>query len=184
MEFEGTPEELDASDLARKLLSTIGGTAGGGVDATPSARKWRLGDPVPGVEEEGQAELTGLLAQNPAAALFVEFLAEACSWENVRAYGVKRQHLKPGEPLDYSDYLRLRKVGSQLGGFAYVRADLGRVNVRLSYGGPEEHLLKEAAPRAYAVHTGHRAYRVSINIEDDESLRQAIALARLAYDRT
>ncbi|MEU8927332.1 hypothetical protein AB0D10_41510 [Kitasatospora sp. NPDC048545] len=188
IELEGTPEELDASELARSLIAAVGGSpsntralvedqAGQVMPAT-----WRLGQAVPGVADEGQTQVTALLARNPAAEHFVAFLHEACSWENVEVFGVKRRHANPNDPLDYSAYLRLRKVGSPFGGFAYVWAETGRINLRLNY--DMEPTLRNLAPDAFAVHTGHREYRVSIDITDKDPLRQALVLARKAYDRT
>ncbi|NUK85840.1 hypothetical protein [Streptomyces lunaelactis] len=43
--------------------------------------------------------------------------------------GPGRQKL--GDGLDYGSYLRLRRQGSQMGGFAYVHAETGLVNLRL-----------------------------------------------------
>ncbi|MER8103907.1 hypothetical protein [Kitasatospora sp. NPDC094016] len=188
VELEGTPEELDSSELARSLVAALKGSAAA-VSASSDVRTegeslaaWRLGHAVPGIADEGQAAVTALLAKNPAAAHFVAFLREACSWENAEVFGVKRRAANPNDPLDYSAYLRLRKVGSHFGGFAYVWAETGRVNVRLTYDADPS--LRDLAPDAFAVHTGHRAYRVSIDVTDEETLRQAIALARVAYDRT
>lgn len=187
IELEGTPEEIDASELARRLIATVGGPVssrplseeqtGGVATAT-----WRLGQAVPGVADEGQAMVTALLAKNPAAAHFVAFLREACSWENAQVFGIRRRNADPQDKLDYSAYLRLRKVGSQYGGFAYVWAETGRINLRLNY--DKEPELRDLAPDAFPVHTGHREYRVSIDITDDDTLRQALVLALAAYDRT
>ncbi|MFJ9460916.1 hypothetical protein ACIRST_38335 [Kitasatospora sp. NPDC101447] len=188
IEFEGTPEELDASELVRSLIAAAGSTvssAGAFVKEQASQMTpgpWRLGQAVPGVADEGQAAVTALLAKNPAAAHFVAFLREACSWENAEVFGIRRRNAEPQDQLDYSAYLRLRKVGSQYGGFAYVWAETGRINLRLNY--DKEPALRNLAPDAFAVHTGHREYRVSIDITDEDTLRQALVLALAAYDRT
>jgi hypothetical protein len=54
--------------------------------------------------------------------------------------------------------------------------------VRLTFDSEEE--LHAIAPNAGRTFTGHRAYRVLIRIADDETLKQALTLARMAYDRT
>ncbi|MCU1601369.1 MAG: hypothetical protein JWO22_2078 [Frankiales bacterium] len=198
-EIEATPEELDASSVVADLLAAVGSRmserapavvpadvveeddaeAGDGDGATapvdgPSA--------IPGVAAEGQATLLDLLARNPAGDLFVRFLAETTSWPAAGAHGIKRKSAPAGSPLDSSRYLRLRKQGSQLGGFAYVFAADGLVNVRLRFDSDEE--LKTVASRAGRIHKGHPEYRVNIRITDEDSLIQAIDLARRAYDLT
>ncbi|MCC9309283.1 hypothetical protein LN042_19700 [Kitasatospora sp. RB6PN24] len=190
VELDGTPEELDQSKLAQELLRLAAIThhsqsepVPAGNDSTTDTWSWTLGNPIPGVAEEGQSATTALLSRNEAAGYFVRFLSEATGWENAAVFGVKRKSAQAGDPLDYSDYLRLRKVGSHLGGFAYVYADTGRVNLRLNYDNSPA-ALQALAPAAFVVHTGHRAYRVSIDIADEDTLQQAVQLAKIAYDLT
>lgn len=137
---------------------------------------------VPGVAAEGQDTVRRLLDGNPAGDLFVRFLAETTSWPSVRVHGIKRRGAQAGEALDYSRYLRLRKHGSQYGGFAYVYAVSGEVNPRRAYDTDED--LAELAPDAWRLETGHREYRVAIRIEDESTLQQALDLARDAYHAT
>lgn len=137
---------------------------------------------VPGVAAEGQPVVLGLLAHNPAAELFVRFLAETTAWTAVRVHGVKPKGTRSGAPLDYSRYLRLRKQGSQYGGFAYVQPIDGTVLLRLNMASDAE--LAALAPAARRLHAGHREYRVNIRIEDETTLQQALTLARRAYDLT
>ncbi|WOP07025.1 hypothetical protein R2B67_35875 [Streptomyces cyaneofuscatus] len=138
--------------------------------------------PLPGVPDEGQEAVRALLRRSPAPDLFVRFLAEATRWENVQVHGIKRQNAKPGAPLDYSRYLRLRRQGSQFGGFAYVYAEHSSINLRLHH--TREQLDAIGATQARTLDTGHRAYRVSIDLTDEASLTQALHLATLAYDAT
>ncbi|MGW5069161.1 hypothetical protein ACWEQJ_24115 [Streptomyces cyaneofuscatus] len=138
--------------------------------------------PLPGVPDEGQEAVRALLRRSPAPDLFVRFLAEATRWENVQVHGIKRQNAKPGAPLDYSRYLRLRRQGSQFGGFAYVYAEHSSINLRLHH--TREQLDAIGATRARTRDTGHRAYRVSIDLTDETSLTQAIHLATIAYNAT
>ncbi|MER6639722.1 hypothetical protein ABT285_29840 [Streptomyces microflavus] len=138
--------------------------------------------PLPGVPDEGQEAVRALLRRSPAPDLFVRFLAEATRWENVQVHGIKRQNAKPGAPLDYSRYLRLRRQGSQFGGFAYVYAENSRITLRLHR--TRHQLDAIGATRARTRITAHRAYRVSIDLTDETSLTQALHLATLAYDAT
>ncbi|MFE3476239.1 hypothetical protein ACFXOI_32285 [Streptomyces bacillaris] len=147
-----------------------------------AGRSVSAASPLPGVPDEGQEAVRALLRRSPAPDLFVRFLAEATRWENVQVHGIKRQNAKPGAPLDYSGYLRLRRQGSQFGGFAYVYAEHSSINLRLHH--TREQLDAIGATRARTRNTGHRAYRVSIDLTDKTSLTQAIHLATLAYDAT
>ncbi|MFF7722574.1 hypothetical protein ACFZDB_24870 [Streptomyces luteogriseus] len=190
LRFEGTPEELDASEVVRELVQQLPGT----VDtARPTPRVvadpdsddvvdfgWQVEGDVPGVADEGQETVKAQLAFNPAAQQFIDFMAEAGSWESVGVHGIKRKTWQEGDPLDYSGYLRLRRKGSQFGGFAYAFASTGVVNFRLQHSDE----IAELAPNAYPLATGHRRYRVSIQIRDETTLKQALALAELAYDAT
>ncbi|MFF9378855.1 hypothetical protein ACF1BB_30595 [Streptomyces griseoluteus] len=182
-QFEGTAEELDASQALRELTQRDPGTttvvrqSGPTSSAIPGAMSR-----VPGVAEEGQETVRALLGRSPAPELFVRFLAEATGWENVGVHGIKRKHAQPGAPLDYSRYLRLRRQGSLLGGFAYVFAERSSINLRLNH--TREQLDEMGATQARVLVTGHRAYRVSVDLTNEESLAQALQLAGLAYNAT
>ncbi|MEW2255891.1 hypothetical protein [Streptomyces sp. NPDC047869] len=188
--FEGTPEELDASELVHKLVHQQSAPAHAARQAPTVAAhpdndeevdfRWLIEGDVPGVAEEGQETVKAQLAFNPAAQQFIHFLAEAGSWKSVGVHGIKRKTWREGDSLDYSGYLRLRRKGSQYGGFAYAFASTGVINFRLRHSDE----IKELAPDAYALTTGHRQYRVSIQVRDEETLRQALALAELAYSAT
>ncbi|MEU8650738.1 hypothetical protein [Streptomyces sp. NPDC048737] len=188
--FEGTPQELDASEVVRELLQQRPGTADTArrtprVVADPDSDDfadfgWRVEGDVPGVADEGQETVKAQLAFNPAAQQFIDFMTEAGSWESAGVHGIKRKTWQEGEPLDYSGYLRLRRKGSQYGGFAYAFASTGLINFRLQHSDE----IAELAPDAYPLTTGHRRYRVSIQIRDEKTLKQALALAELAYSAT
>ncbi|MFI0013018.1 hypothetical protein ACH475_14085 [Streptomyces globisporus] len=182
-QFEGTAEELDASQALRELtqprhgMTTVVRTQGPATAKSPAGTLH-----VPGVADEGQDVVRALLRRSPAADLFVRFLREATGWDNVAVHGIKRKGAQPGDPLDYSDYLRLRRQGSQMGGFAYVYAEHSVVNLRLSC---SRHELDEmGATLARTRDTGHQSYRVSVDLKDEASLEQALQLARTAYDQT
>lgn len=189
--IEASVEELENSPVLRKLLAAL--AAGSppnfrreddyesqGNEATE--RLNAATDNVPGVASAGQATVKAQLATNPAAEYFMRFLTEASGWPDVAVHGVKPKGSQAGAPLDYTRYLRLRRTGSQLGGFAYVYAADGHVNFRLAFESEEE--LRSIAPDAWQPTTGHRAYRVSIRISDESTLDQALRLARVAYERT
>ncbi|MFJ5230762.1 hypothetical protein ACIQBJ_12825 [Kitasatospora sp. NPDC088391] len=53
IELEGTPEELDSSELGRALLAAIGGGTRTHSAPVPTG-KWRLGDPVHGVKRQNR----------------------------------------------------------------------------------------------------------------------------------
>jgi hypothetical protein len=204
--YEGTPEELDRSRVLQELLGQDDSTTdvdstetvpvpvedveaddaaadlAAAEEATATAASTSTASEVPGVAQEGQETVRGLLAKNPAGHLFERFLAETTTWPNAKVFGVKPKSHLPGTPLDYHRYLRLRKWGSSFGGFAYVYAVDGTVNLRLAYDTDEE--LNAIAPNACRLHAGHREYRVNIKITDEETLKQAIELARRAYDLT
>ena len=181
-QFEGTPEELDASQALRELTQPH-------LDITtvvqkPAKTQTARGVPsrIPGVPEEGQDTVRTLLLRSPAPYLFVRFLDETTRWDNVGVHGIKRKGTQPGDPLDYSRYLRLRKQGSQKGGFAYVYAEHSTVNLRLNH--TPDQLNKLGATTARTLTTGHPEYRVSVDLTDETSLAEALRLAELAYDAT
>lgn len=201
IEFDGTAEEFDSSERVGEFLmrygqpadapgnSTVPAEAVEADDATAQEADDLEGrstpsspDAIPGVAKEGQDIVRRLLNRNPAGELFLRFLAETTSWSAVHVHGIRRKGWRSGDPLDYSRYLRIRKQGSNFGGFAYVYAIDGTVNLRLNYSTDEE--LHAIAPSAWRLHTGHRAYRVNIQITDEHTLAQALELARLAYDAT
>lgn len=203
-EIEATPDELDSSATLNEILVRLtedsttqpsdthivpvedveadeAAAAQASVEAaeTPAPS---TPDAIPGVAAEGQATVRGLLEKNAAAEEFMEFLAEAMTWTNVRVHGIKPKGHVSGTPLDYSRYLRLRKQGSQFGGFAYAYPINGYVHLRLNFDSGEE--LKALAPDAGLTPQGHKEYGVEIWIKDDSTLKQALELARMAYDRT
>ncbi|MET8806387.1 hypothetical protein [Streptomyces sp. NPDC004546] len=187
---EGTPQELDASEVIRQLVQQQSGT----VDAVRRAPRvvvdpasddefdcgWLVEGDVPGVAEEGQSTVKAQLAFNPAAQQFLDFMTEAASWESVGVHGIKRKTWQEGDPLDYMGYLRLRRKGSQYGGFVYAFPSTGVINFRLQYSDE----IAELAPNAYPLTKGNYQYRVNIQIHDGSTLKQALALAQLAYNAT
>ncbi|MGX5209422.1 hypothetical protein ACWKT3_12060 [Streptomyces violaceus] len=187
---EGTPQELDASEVVRQLVQQPSGAVDT-VRRTPRVVVdpesddevdfgWLVEGDVPGVAEEGQSTVKAQLAFNPAAQQFLDFMAEATSWENVGVHGIKRKAWQEGDPLDYTGYLRLRRQGSQYGGFVYAFASTGVINFRLQYSDE----IAELAPDAYSLSKGNPQYRVNVQIHDESALKQALALAELAYDAT
>jgi hypothetical protein len=188
--IEGTPQELDASEVVRALVLQQSGPVGTvrrspRVVVDPESDDefdfgWLVEGDVPGVAEEGQAEVKTQLAFNPAAQQFLDFMTEATSWENVAVHGIKRKAWQEGDPLDYTGYLRLRRTGSQYGGFVYAFASTGVINFRLRYSDE----IAELAPDAYPLTKGNHQYRVNIQIRDESTLKQALALSEMAYDAT
>lgn len=182
IQFEGTPEELDASDVLRRVVDPAPGSVrtvvrSEGGEALPDDR-------VPGVADEGQEAVRQLLESSPAPQLFIEFLAKTTSWEKVMLHGIKRKGAQPGAPLDYSRYLRLRKQGSPFGGFAYVYPGFSTINLRLNC--TDEQLKSMGILTARTLTTGHQEYRVSVDLApgSEQSLADALTLADLAYNAT
>ncbi|MEU3743231.1 hypothetical protein AB0E78_40010 [Streptomyces sp. NPDC032198] len=103
-------------------------------------------------------------------------------WDNTFVHGIKRKGAQPGVPLDYSRYLRLRRQGSQKGGFAYVFPELSRINFRLAY--TDQQLANLSITTARTLTTEHQEYRVSVDLTDESSLADALELAKLAYNAT
>ncbi len=189
--LEGTRQELDASELAHRLL------AGESAEEPPQASVYGPDDDadaettpppanepgaIPGVPADGQAAVRRQLNSNRGANHFVKFLESTVSWTGVRLHGKKNRGMAEDDPRDYTDYLRLRRQGSNFGGFAYVYPDIGVVLLRLRYDTDEE--LHDIAPDAWRLSSGHRQYRVKITILDQVTLEQALQLARIAYDAT
>lgn len=198
-EFEGTPEELQDSPLLSALFDRFSeravqatrvdidpdadDAAAEAADAEAASAPAPPGpDTIPGVPLDGQVEVEAQLDKNAADDLFREFLAETSSWASVKVIGIKLRRSPAGAPLDYTRYLRVRKVGSQLGAFAYVTPSNGLIEPRLNFGTDNE--LHAIAPEARRHDKGHLEYRVVIDIVDRKTLEQALKLARLAYDRT
>jgi hypothetical protein len=195
IKFVGTVEELDSSALVAEAIAGRRGDA----EATDLAdvinadegddADFEAGtvpdspDAIPGVPEEGQPVVRRLLNSNPAAEYFMKYLETITAWPSVGpVHGIKRKGGKKGDPLDYTRYLRARKQGSHFGGFTYAAPIDGKADIRLVFGSDEE--LAAIAPAAERKHGGHREYRVMIKIVDQDTLDQAIKLARMAYDRT
>lgn len=198
-EFDGTPEEFQNSPVLAALFERLGERAVRAVsldmdpdadDAAAEAADAEAAvtsapdgpDAIPGVPLDGQVEVGVQLDKNAAADLFRAFLAETSSWNSVKVIGIKPRRSPAGAPLDYTRYLRVRRVGSQLGAFVYVTPSSGLVEPRLSF--PTDDELHDIAPGARRHDKGHREYRVVIEIVDQSTLEQALKLARLAYDRT
>jgi hypothetical protein len=182
-QFEGTAEELDASQALRELTQPHHGTTTVVQQAAqPGQAAPGVPSRIPGVADEGQDAVRALLRRSPAPALFVRFLAAATGWDNVGVHGIKRKGAEAGDPLDYSRYLRLRRQGSQLGGFAYIYAEYSTINLRLNYG--EAQLDELGITTARTLTTGHREYRVNVDLTDETSLADALQLAELAYNAT
>ncbi|MFC8230662.1 hypothetical protein [Streptomyces sp. NPDC057287] len=180
-QFEGTAAELDASELVRKLTEHRKCLPSGPLTAPAPNETWTSAR-IPGVAEEGQAAVRAQLARNSTSHVLLQFLRQAAQWDNVGVHGIKRKGAPAGTPLDYSRYLRMRKRGSQFGGFAYLWAESGIVNLRLDHS--HEQLAKMGVTRARTLTTGHRAYRVSVDLVDEVSLSDALQLAELAYAAT
>lgn len=178
-QFEGTPEELDASQVLRELADQHSGPTS---LAVRGGRAAGLPARIPGVADEGQETVRQLLSRSPASDLFVRFLAETTSWENVGVYGIKRKNAPADAPLDYTRYLRLRRQGSQFGGFAYAYAEHSTINLRLNHS--KQQLDDLGIGTARTLTTGHREYRVSVDLKDEASLSDALKLAKIAYDAT
>ncbi|WP_327180387.1 hypothetical protein OG599_34960 (plasmid) [Streptomyces sp. NBC_01335] len=179
-QFEGTAEELDASSILAELTRHHGGavsvSARGGPGSGPQPAR------IPGVPDEGQETVRQLLNGNRTADLFVRFLDEATRWDNVGVYGIKSKNALPDAPLDYSRYLRLRRQGSQFGGFAYVYAGSSTINLRLAYS--QQQLNDLGVTTARILTTGYPAYRVSVDLIGEAPLADALRLAQLAYNAT
>ncbi len=198
-EFEGDPAELKDSPVLSALFDRLSkravqatsfdidpdadDAAAEATDAEAAIAPAPDGpDTIPGVPLDGQAEVQAQLDKNPASDLFCEFLAEASSWTSVKVIGIKPRRSPAGTSLDHTRYLRVRKIGSQLGAFAYVTPSSGLIEPRLNFTTDDE--LRAIAPSARRHDNGNRAYRVVIEIVDRSTLEQALKLAQLAYDRT
>ncbi|MFD7513089.1 hypothetical protein ACFV5N_27650 [Streptomyces sp. NPDC059853] len=179
-QFEGTAEELDASQVLKELADQHCGPVSVATNDGPDGGT--LPARIPGVADEGQETVRQLLVRSPAPGLFVRFLKEASRWDKVGVYGIKRKNALTDAPLDYSRYLRLRRQGSQFGGFAYVYPEYSTINLRLNYS--QRQLDELGTKSARTLTTGHREYRVSVDLTDEPSLADALQLAELAYNAT
>lgn len=186
--FEGTPAEFAESPLAALAHSVLADRDGAPASGSPlivrlpqPATPDEDGTVVPGVPADGQQTVQQQLRRNPASGHLTFFLSEATTWPNVRVHGKKRRGARASDPLDFTDYLRLRRTGSPVGGFAYVWPDSGVVLFRLP---ALDERSRDIAPAAVETSAGHRQYRVKITIADGDTLAQAIELARLAYEAT
>lgn len=179
-QFEGTPEELEASQVLKELTNHHRGSVS--VVSRGGRGSGTLPDRIPGVVDEGQETVRQLLTHSPAPSLFVRFLKETTQWDNVGVHGIKRKQAPPDAPLDYSRYLRLRRQGSPFGGFAYAYAEHSTINLRLNHNRQQLDELGITAARILT--TGHRKYRVSVDLTDETSLADALQLAELAYHAT
>ena len=201
VEIEATLDEVDASTVLSQLVARLAGEPAVGDtdtvtvedgDADKAVAEQTAAEAaetpaespnaVPGVATEGQSTVRGLLGKNRAGDHFVRFLAETIGWPHVNVHGIKPKGHVTGTPLDYSRYLRVRKQGSQYGGFAYAYPVDGWVSLRLNFATEDD--KNAVAPDAKLTPKGHREYGVGITITDDSTLKQAIELAHMAYDRT
>ncbi|MFB7459205.1 hypothetical protein [Streptomyces sp. NPDC056188] len=181
-QFEGAPEELDASQALRELTQSPNGSTTVVRTAGMDPAREGLPSRIPGVPDEGQDTVRTLLQHNSTRQLFLRFLAVTTKRDNVAVHGIKRKNAQPGTLLDYSRYLRLRKQGSPFGGFAYVYPESSTINLRLNY--TDEQLSDLNISTARTLATGHREYRVSVDLKDNRSLDEALRLAELAYNAT
>ncbi|GAA2372715.1 hypothetical protein [Streptomyces carpaticus] len=179
-QFEGTPEELDASQVLKELADQHRGPVSVATNDGPD--RGTLPARIPGVADEGQETVRQLLGRSPAPGLFVRFLNETTRWDKVGVHGIKRKNTLTDTPLDYSRYLRLRRQGSQFGGFAYVYPEYNTINLRLNYS--QQQLDELGIKSARTLTTGHQEYRVSVDLTDETSLADALQLAVLAYNGT
>ena len=175
IELEGTPEELAESPYLRHIASHE-------VPIEPPRT------------EEGDRANRGALAMYPevvaslersprpprgeSRALIERFLAEVLGWPDVEARLGKSSRTDDGQ----TRYLRLHRRGSQLGAFAYVYPARMSVRTRLN------HL--DIKGRKYAQKRNVRTdgdnvnpYQVRIDLRDSDAVKEAIELAKLAYDR-
>lgn len=186
--FEGTPEEFAETPLATlaqtaamdpDLVQTLPAST---VARAPEATSPDKDDAfVHGVPADGQDAVQRQLRRNPAADFVRGFITVASAWRDVRVHGKKRRGAHATDSHDFTDYLRIRRTGSPVGGFAYIWPDSGVVLLRLPRLDDQS---RDIAPDAVETTAGHLKYRVKITIVDDNTRAQAIALALLAYEAT
>jgi len=185
LEVEGTAEEIASSDVAQRLLQNLPPTIHVETedDSDDEDTTQVAGTPrrrVPGVPPEGQRAVKNSLKDCGNPENFMRFLEEVLSWGDVDLHGVKPKGSRAGEPVEYTRYLRLKKQGSRLGAICYVHPYNGGVHLRLAF--DSEEALHEAAPTASVYRSGSEAYQVWAETGTDEELKDALELARRAYE--
>ena len=123
----------------------------------------------PTADREEVLQLLSEFAPNESRPLIDRFLEELSAWSDVRIWAGRSQ---------YPERRRVffSRQGSQLGAFAWLLPRIANVRPRLA----REDALSES--RAMLLNAKH-PYQLRITLESDEDLKEAIDLARLAYDR-
>lgn len=123
----------------------------------------------PAADRQEVGELLDEFAPSESRDLIDNFLAEVSSWEGVRTWAGRSQ---------YPERRRVffSRHGSQLGAFAWLMPRLGNIRPRLT----REDAAEDS--RALLLNAKH-PYQLRITLENDDDLKEAIELCRMAYDR-
>lgn len=123
----------------------------------------------PTADNETVTELLDEFAPDLVRPLFDRLIAEVSSWPDVRIWGGSSQ---------YPERRRIffSRQDSQLGAFAWLLPKLRNVRLRLDH--------SDADPHSRATMLNRKdPYRLRVTLESEEDLKEAIELARLAYNR-
>ena len=164
VEVEGTPEEIRRLDIEHLLGRPI-----------PHASALELEGEGTSVEPSDLRLSTILEAEAPpgrSRQLLESFFETVRSWGDVSVVPNWRANA-PGRVA----YLRVHRHPRTRGAFVYVFPARLRLNFRLEASaadGSDQAVAREVKP--------DNAYQVSISLTDDESLKEALRLARQAYE--
>ena len=163
VEVEGTPEEIRRLDIEHLLGRPLARSAG-----TLEI------DPEPGdaIEAGLPAILEAEAPPGRSRQLLESFFTEVQSWGDVSVV----PNWRAGAPGRVS-YLRVHRHPRTRGAFVYVFPARLRMNFRLG----TDAVVKSGRAVARNVKPDN-AYQVSINLTDEASLKEAVRLARLAYE--
>jgi hypothetical protein len=176
VEVEGTPEEIrQVPELLALLTQSRTSTDGSDVVsvASPGTGMAEVG---PGLPDDIKAVLGLRKPPQHIGDLIERLLQEALSWPDVDARIGASQHTRDGR----ANAVRLHRRGTAVGAFVYVRLPSGTALVRL----PPSFDVGEYAHARPRELESQVAYGVAIRLNSEEALREAVELARQAYDRT
>ncbi|SEP77566.1 hypothetical protein [Microlunatus flavus] len=157
------PDLGSVPDLPARRIAAMDDALG-----TPSRH-----ETVAGVPDDGQLVVQEQLARNSTAGAVRQLLSEFASWPMTQVRGTRHRGDGPRSGDDFTGYLRLLVDGKTVG---YLYANTGRLNPKVAESAIVDTLRDKS--RARRVRSSSASHQVAIDVVDEESARQALAILR------